>query len=530
MNKYKIMTCMLAFILFSLTQMAAVEKDELSWYKEAVVYEAFVRSFYDADNDGKGDINGLIAKLDYLNDGDPKTETDLEVSAIWLMPVFSSPSYHGYDILDYYNINKDYGTMKDFERLLEESHKRGIRIIIDLVLNHTSDKHPAFLEARKGPDNPKRDWYVWKKQMPPGWGQPWSPHSKSNTVWHQAGDSYYYGLFYYGMPDLNYKNPEVIAEVKKVMKFWLDKGVDGFRLDAIRYLREDGPKLGQMDTETTHRVMADLYKEAKRIKKDCILIGEIWTDMDAISTYFKSEISPAQVDSAFNFDLSSGILKGIQNGRPIDVNVLVEITQETYPKGAIDSIFLTNHDMDRIASVIGADIGKLKLASSVLLTLPGVPYIYYGEEIAMLGKKPDEHIRRPMRWEKGPLGGFSTAQRPWIKPNIRYAEHTIADMEKDNGSLLNNYKKMIRLRNRNIALRLGTYNVVLTSNLRVYGFLRSHKEQKVLVLHNFSGSKIEGIKVPPAINVSKELLSGAAVTGVSGLDAYETKVYELKGD
>ena len=517
------------FITLQLFPVETTEETGPSWYRDAVVYEAFARSFYDTDGNGIGDIKGLIAKLDYLNDGNPATDSDLEVTAIWLMPIFASPSYHGYDVTDYYQINKDYGTMEDFETLLKEAHKRGIKIILDLVLNHTSNKHPDFLSAGKGPESPKRDWYVWKKEMPQDWGQPWSPHSRSNSVWHQAGDSYYYGIFYFGMPDLNYDNPEVKKEMKKIMKFWLGKGVDGFRLDAIRYLTEEGPKLGQQDVESTHAVMAEFYNEAKKVKKDCILIGEIWADMDTVASYFKSVISPAQVDSGFNFDLAGAIVDGVKNNSFARINVTQEVTLETYPEGAIDSIFLTNHDMDRIASVIGPDTGKLKLAASVLLTLPGVPYVYYGEEIGMMGKKPDEHIRRPMKWDKSQFAGFTNAPRPWIKPDMSNPGWNAADMQKDKDSLLGTYKKMIRLRNRNIALRRGSYKSVNSGHAQVYAFLRSHPEQNLLVVHNFSAATIESLTLPETIKPVKELLSNTPVTGTL-LAPYETKVFLLKGE
>jgi glycosidase len=206
------------------------------WWNDTVFYEVFLRSFYDSNGDGIGDINGLIEKLDYLNDGDPKTKTDLGITGIWLMPIFPSPSYHGYDVKDYYEINPDYGTMEDFNRLLEEAHLRGIRIVIDFVINHTSTEHPWFIEARKGEDSLYRNLYIWSEQKPDylgPWGQP---------VWHANYDqTYYYGVFWSGMPDLNFENQEVTNEINRIAAFWLeDIGVDGFRVDGARHLIEDG--------------------------------------------------------------------------------------------------------------------------------------------------------------------------------------------------------------------------------------------------------------------------------------------------
>ncbi len=206
----------------------------MPWWNDTIFYEVFVRSFYDSvpaagsGGDGIGDLNGLIQKLDYLNDGNPATTNDLGVSGIWLMPIMASPSYHGYDVSDYYKVNPDYGTNDDFKRLMQEAHKRGIYVIVDLVLNHTSSQHPWFIESRD-PNSAKRDWYVWSKDKPEG------------TGWHETPSGYYYGYFSDGMPDLNYKNPAVTEEMHKVTQFWLaDMGADGFRLDAVKYLYEDG--------------------------------------------------------------------------------------------------------------------------------------------------------------------------------------------------------------------------------------------------------------------------------------------------
>jgi glycosidase len=516
LNKFGIAILLLLSLTFTqiYPEMKTIS-DNLSWYRDAVVYEAFARSFYDTDQDGKGDIKGLIAKLDYLNDGDADTDSDLGVTAIWLMPMFSSPSYHGYDVTNYYQINKDYGSNEDFDLLIKEAHKRGIKIIIDLVLNHTSDRHPYFIEAVKDKTSPKRDWFVWKNSIPSGWGQPWNT---SANVWHKAGDSYYYGLFYFGMPDLNHHNPAVKAEIKKIIKFWLDKGVDGFRLDAIRYLTEEGPRAGQMDTASNQKVMAEFYAAAKKVKPDCVLVGEIWTDINTVSTYFKSDKHPAQVDSAFNFDLASAIINGVKNNDPLVIPVTLDIALDAYPKGAIDSTFLTNHDMDRIASIIGADTGKLKLAASVLLTLPGVPYLYYGEEIGIMGRKPDEHIRRPMKWEAGKFAGFTTAKRPWMKPDAANPNWNVAEMQKDPDSLLNHYKKMIRLRHKHIALRRGDYKTITVPNPNIYAFTRSYRDETVLVLHNFQAQKVEKVAVPGLMK------PGTLLT----MAPYETRVMVIK--
>lgn len=499
--------------------------DHMGWYKDAVVYEIFVRSFQDSNGDGQGDLKGLINRLDYLNDGNPDSGTDLEVTAIWLMPVFSSPSYHGYDITDYYRVNSDYGTNEDMDLLIKEAHKRGIRVILDLVINHTSNQHPFFIEAQSDPASKKRHWYTWRKDIPDNWSQPWSPGSPSTSVWHKSGDYYYYGVFYFGMPDINWTNPEVKQEMKTISSFWLNKGVDGFRLDAIRYLVEEGPNLGQKDSKSTHHAMAELYSHAKSVKKDALFVGEVWADLDTIAGYFSSPVNPAQVDSCFNFDLAAAIVEGVKTGTFNKINAIVEITRETYPQNAIDSIFLTNHDQDRVASVIGLDVPKLKLAASILLTFPGVPYLYYGEEIAMKGTKPDEMIRRPMRWDGSELAGFTTAAKSWIRPETLPANATVSDLEKDKDSLLNHYKTYIRLRNHHIALRQGDYKKIDTTSPLIYAYLREHKDETLLVLHNFSGQRVEGILLKKELTVGKNILTDEPGTGEMGLNAYETKIF-----
>ncbi|MCB1058058.1 MAG: alpha-amylase, partial [Acidobacteria bacterium] len=200
---------------------------DLDWADGAVFYEIFVRSFADSDGDGIGDFKGLTAKLDYLNDGDPATTGDLGIEGIWLMPVFASPSYHGYDTTDYDAVNPEYGTLEDFETFLAEAHRRGIRVIVDLVLNHTSAQHPWFVASASSPDSPKRDWYEWS-DTDPGWTRPWG--EPGAPTWHEKNGAYYYGIFWSGMPDLNFRNPEVREEAKRLARQWLDRGVDGFRL------------------------------------------------------------------------------------------------------------------------------------------------------------------------------------------------------------------------------------------------------------------------------------------------------------
>src|SRR5205085_5554719 len=232
------------------------------WWNGAVVYEVFVRSFSDSDGDGKGDLAGLIKKLDYLNDGDPSTSTDLGVDAIWLMPIFASPSYHGYDTTDYESINPAFGTSADFDAVIAAAHQRGIKVILDLVLNHTGSGHPWFVDSAASPASAHRNWYVWSA-TDPGWTPPWGG---GGDTWHFLNGSYYYGVFFSGMPDLNYRSQAVGDEMKRIAKVWLDRGADGFRLDAARYLIENGSGGGQEDQPETHAFWKEFSAYVRSVK------------------------------------------------------------------------------------------------------------------------------------------------------------------------------------------------------------------------------------------------------------------------
>ena len=270
-----------------------------NWWNDTVFYEVFVRSFYDSDGDGVGDINGLIERLDYLNDGDPTTTDDLGITGIWLMPIMESPSYHGYDVVDYYKVDEEYGTEEDFKRLMAEADKRGIKVIVDLVLNHTSAQHPWFTEARADESGENRDWYVWEEENP-GWRGP-----EGQQVWHGSPTGYYYGVFWDQMPDLNLTNEQTTAEMQDIARYWIeDMGVDGFRLDAIKHLIEEGQK--QTNTESTHAWMQDFHVVYKEANPDAFAIGEVWSPTFEVVKYIGDE-----VDAAFEFDLAQAILGGV---------------------------------------------------------------------------------------------------------------------------------------------------------------------------------------------------------------------------
>ncbi|MBN2658632.1 MAG: alpha-amylase [Spirochaetales bacterium] len=444
-------------------------------WNDRVFYEIFVRSFKDSDGDGIGDLRGIIDSLDYLNDGDPSTGDDLGITGIWLMPVNSSPSYHGYDVTDYFSINSDYGTMDDFRELLSEAHKRGIIVIMDLVLNHTSTEHPWFQKSRSG-DPDYINYYRWADGRPDLKG-PWG-----QDVWHGAGGNRsYYGLFWSGMPDLNYNNEKVTEEVYDIIDFWLsDIGVDGFRLDAIMYLIEEGNEL--MNTFSTLKWFENFHSHYKAVNPDAFTIGEVWSTTENSVEYVGDK-----VDTVFEFDLASSMVGSVQQSRNSAIYAQQENVLENYPESQYGR-FLTNHDQDRIATVLNGSRDKLKMAASLLLTGPGVPFIYYGEEIGMEGGKPDENIRRPYPWTG--TGGF-TSGKPWEDYGPGKEENNLQSQRGVEDSLYEHYRSLISLRNEIPALRKGGTFHINTDSRKVYSFVRYDEEEAYLVILNL-GREMEG--------------------------------------
>lgn len=440
----------------------------LPWWNDTVFYEIFVRSFYDSNGDGIGDLNGLIEKLDYLNDGDPATTTDLGVTGLWLMPIMDSPSYHGYDVTDYTTVNPQYGTNDDFKRLMAEAHKRGIYVIIDLVMNHTSSKHPWFLEAQD-PASPKRDWYIWADERPQGQG------------WHEGQNGYYYGYFWEGMPDLNYKNPDVTAAMNEVVRFWLeDMGVDGYRLDAIKYLIEEGTQ--REHTAATLAWLERFYKLYKSIKPDAFTVGEVWNSTDLAQQYVGDK-----VDVVFEFDLAAAMIDSALKANKQGVANAQAAVTAAYPRGQF-ATFLANHDQDRVRTRV-TDEAKAQMAASLQLLFSGVPFVYYGEEIGMRGSKPDEDIRRPLQWTAE--GGFTTGT-PWHDYYDDYDKRNIAAQDRDPGSLLNHYRALIRLRAEHEAVRVGEWLPVEVTPAQpgVYASVRHTASEQVLVLLNLGNKPV----------------------------------------
>jgi glycosidase len=463
------------------------------WWNDAVFYEIFVRSFRDSDGDGIGDFNGITEKLGYLE--------DLGVKGLWLMPINPSPSYHGYDVTDYYSVNSDYGTMEDFKHLLEEAHKRDIKIIIDFVMNHTSSKHPWFQSALM-PGSEYHDWYVWS-ETDPGTLGPWGA-----KAWYRASNGqYYYAIFWDQMPDLNYDNSAVRDEIKDVTSFWLnDIGIDGFRLDAVRYMVE-GDQLA--DSKANHAFLEEWGQYYRSINPQAFSVGEAWTDNANVKEYTNSDL---ELGSAFNFDLSDAIIKSISESNNTSARFVLQTTTRDFPEQD-NSNFITNHDMPRVMNQFGVNNqDKTKVAAGILLTAPGIPFIYYGEEIGMSGTKPDELIRTPMQWEDTPGAGF-TDGIPWEPVNSGFTSVNVANQTGDDTSLLDHYRKLINLRMEHSALRVGKTYVAESNSKKVLSYLRVSGDESLLVLMNLDDESVADY----VLDLSVGTLSGQ-YTAVSLVD------------
>lgn len=461
---------------------------ELDWWNNAVFYEIFVRSFKDSDGDGIGDFNGLTQSLDYLNDGDPNTDDDLGITGIWLMPIHPSPSYHGYDVTDYMRINPEYGTLEDFETFLAAAHERGIKVIIDFVMNHTSNEHPWFENSKASGQSDKRNYYKWNPTKPDQtgpWGQP---------VWHEENNNFYYGLFWSGMPDLNFNEPQVKEELFDAADFWLnDVGIDGFRLDAVKYIAEEENQLE--DVDATFQFWKEYQTEIKNLKSDAFSIGEAWTTTDKIVKYVEDD----KLDVCFDFDMAEQIILGVNARNGFHIGRQAQKIYNVYPNNQVGT-FLTNHDMDRAIDRLGSE-GKMKSAAAIYLTIPGTPFIYYGEEIMMKGKKPDEFIRRPMQWNSQNNAGFSTGN-PWINLNADYQRANVQTLRNEPNSIWNWYEQLINIRTEEPTLRNGSFAIVTSPESRLLSYVREYQGDLILVQINLSD-----IAITTDINVSFSTLT-----------------------
>ena len=452
--------------IFSLAMISCgeVEKDtKQENFDGRAFYEIFVRSFNDSNGDGVGDLKGVTEKLDYLE--------ELGVKGIWLMPILQSGSYHGYDVDDYYAIDDEYGTMDDFKELINEAHKRDIKVIMDLVLNHTSSNNQWFLSAKDDKNSKYRDYYLWSDDM-----SLVKEVSPMNTLgWHKNGDKeeVYYGIFYGGMPDLNYDNPEVVQNSKDIAKYYLEIGLDGFRLDAAKWMF--------LETDKNVEFWKEFNDYCKSINKDTILVGEVWDSPYNTVNYTTC------LDSFFEFSMGEYIVDRIVgasiSGFPTDYMNIDDIYKEEN-KDFIMSSFLSNHDQARVISSFYDDY-QMKTAAIMYLTLPGTPFIYYGEEIGMEGSGADENKRQPFIWDNEDLSKNTS----WEEVKFDTSKIAVNVQEKDENSILNFYKDILEVRNSYKCLRLGNVDSVETSDGNILAMERTYKKETAYVIVNGNDDK-----------------------------------------
>lgn len=516
-----------------------------NWWEDAVFYQIWPRSFQDSDGDGVGDFKGMTSRLDYLE--------DLGITAIWLTPMFEAPSYHGYDFQEFYEVESDYGTMEDFEEFLDEAEKRGIKVIADLVLNHISSQNEWFIQssaAVNGDDDPDndnmyKDYFIWKDELPSddpnsedfeAWGKPWATpanpdwgYNKPNWVWiyNETRGEYYYGAFDGSQPDLNLNNPAVVEELQNLTKFWIDKGFDGFRLDAIRYAIETGGYPNQADTPETIDFWVDYNKFVKDYNPNIMLVGEVWASIDIISSYYSRGKG---IDTAFDFEYGNEIMNVLNSatseqgrfGSDLSIEgekTLVQALKDNFEsKKAGDaaigfySPFNTNHDQNRIFYNLDNDIAKMKMAAVALLTNIGTPYIYYGEEIGLTQDREGDDIfkRAPMQWDTTAYSGFTTGNSVWVDDGKwvpwrnnhapwwqnylngleNWENYTVSGQQDNPDSLLNLYKTLISIRKQNPEFRSienrSMEFIDAEESIAVYRRIASNKSSSLVIINGSS--------------------------------------------
>lgn len=554
------------------------------WWKEAVVYQIYPRSFYDSNGDGIGDIRGITSKLDYLK--------NLGIEVIWLCPVYKSPNDdNGYDISDYYNIMDEFGTMSDWEKMLQQIHKRGMKLIMDLVVNHTSDQHPWFIESRSSKDNEKRDYYVWKEgkdgREPNNWASFFTP---SAWEYDEKTDEYYLHLFSKKQPDLNWKNPKLREEIYSMMEWWLKKGIDGFRMDVINCISKtdgypsipsddlgykwggkyfsNGPKVNEYLQEMNERILS---------KRDIMTVGET-PDVTVKQALLYTDGDRNELNMVFQFELM-GVDAGdsgkweTKPWKLTDFKNIIKKWQLGLEDVGWNSLYLNNHDQPRMVSRFGNDkkyrIESAKMLGTLIHTLQGTPYIYQGEEIGMTNvefssieeyrdietlnfyneaikngnsdikhimeciyKKGRDNARTPMQWKNDKNAGFSKV-KPWIGVNPNYVDINVKNDEENKDSILNYYKKLIKMRKENPAIVYGKYIPILEQHESIFSYLRELDNEKIIVILNFKGEAVD-FKLPEDIELAEGplLISNYSTELGKGLKdiklrPYEARVYKI---
>jgi alpha-glucosidase len=516
----------------------------MNWWQRGIVYEVYARSFQDSNGDGVGDLNGILERLDYL--------VQLGVSAIWISPIYPSPmADFGYDVADYCGIDPIFGTMADFDRLVAEAHRKGLRVILDFVPNHTSDRHPWFIKSRASLDNPKRDWYLWRDQ-PNNWlsnfgGSAWERDETTRQ--------YYYHSFLKEQPDLNWRNPAVRKAMYDVLRFWLDRGVDGFRVDVIWMMikddlfrdnpisaeyRDEAPSNHRLlpiyntNRPEVHEIVAEI-RSIMDLYPDRVLIGEIYLPVEQLVAYYGQNLTGAHLP--FNFLLLQ---------TPWTAETLRETIssyQAALPIGAWPNWVLGNHDNSRLATRVG--VPQAPVAAVLLLTLPGTLTIYYGEEIGMMdvpippnevqdpaeknqpgigaGRDPE---RTPMLWNASESAGF-TVGKPWLRVGAHYAGRDVASQERDAYSLLKLYRRLISLRANHPVLVNGSLNrIAAEGNLLRYE--RAREAARYLILLNLGLTPIQTLTEPGRVLLSTDAAQdGREVNGLVELGDAQACIIEL---
>ena len=532
---------------------------EKRWWKESVVYQIYPRSFCDSNGDGIGDLNGITGKLDYLK--------ELGIDVIWLSPVYKSPNDdNGYDISDYQAIMDEFGTMEDFDRMLATAHEKGIKIMMDLVVNHTSDEHKWFIESRKSTDNPYRDYYIWRPakedgSLPNNWG---SCFSGPAWEYDKTTDMYFLHLFSKKQPDLNWDNPAVRQDVFDMMNWWLKKGVDGFRMDVISLIsKEPGlpdkePGINGYATFNVsangphvHEYLQEMRQEALN-NADTITVGECsGVTLEEAKKYARSD--EKELNMVFQFehmDVDSDEKAGKWTTRKMDLRNLKKILTR-WQKGLQDiawnSLYWENHDQPRSVSRFGNDSDEYREISAKMLAtcihmMQGTPYVYQGEELGMtncpfntldnfrdlesinafhelteqgkmteenmmaaIGYKGRDNARTPMQWDDSAYAGFSTAN-PWIMVNPNYTKINAKDQINREDSVFKYYQKLIKLRHESELIVYGTYDLILDDDKDIYAYIRTLGDEKLIVYCNFSENTRE-VELPEEFTNGKVLIS-----------------------
>lgn len=556
----------------------------MNWQREVVAYQIYPRSFYDSNGDGIGDLNGIIKKLDYLK--------DLGIDLIWISPIYKSPNDdNGYDISNYKEILDEFGTMDDFDNLLNEAHNRGLKIIMDLVINHTSDEHPWFIEAKSSKNNPKRKWYIWRKGNknnghgnerlePNNWasifgGSAWEYDSNS--------DEYYLHLFSKKMPDLNWENKELRNAIYEMINWWLDKGIDGFRVDAISHIKkadyEDMPnpeKCKYVQAFDKHMKQPGIGKLLEELKENAFDKYNIFTiaeasgvgieDLEEWAGYYKGKFS-----MIFQFEhIHLWNMDNSQRTSLVEFKETLTRWQKAVLKDGWIALFLENHDLTRSVSKFGCD-GKYWKESAKALALMyfmqmGTPFIYQGQEIGMtnadyeiiedfddistinsykerlkngmsekealaiVSSTTRDNSRTPMQWNKSKNGGFTTGI-PWVKLNNNYRKINVEDQLKDKDSILNFYKDMIKIKKENKALIYGKYDILLENHDKLYVYTRTLNKEKYIIITNISEEYIE-FNYEEGLKYKNLLLSNYKVNEHDNitkliLSPYEARLYKI---